>query len=605
MISFLALFFLMTKTNSVPEVDKSKLITLYTEWGEKLNKNEVLLEYPRPQFERDSYMNLNGVWHMAITDDKETNPSIDTEIVVPFSPETPLSGVQKQLLPGNVLWYERDFDLSGFHNKGRILLHFGAVDQFCEIFINDKKAGEHDGGYLPFDIDITEFIVDNKIKIRVRVVDDLDKDGAAYGKQKLSRGGIWYTATSGIWQTVWLESVPSAYLNNVKITPLFDLSSVEFIPEFVGDGPANGKIFLFDGDNQIAESQLTKGEKTVVAIDNFKEWTPENPFLYTIKYEYNGETIKSYFAMRKFSIDLDKDGYKRLFLNNKPYFQKGLLDQGYWSDGYYTAPSDEAIIFDITKMKKLGFNMLRKHIKIEPLRWYYHCDRLGMLVWQDAVSGGGPYSQMIISVLPFIGLDYISDSHYSIFGRSSEIGRKKYYRDLRSMINHLYNAPCICTWVPFNEAWGQFDAKVAVDEIKKIDQSRFIDHASGWHDQGVGDFRSLHVYFKSVRISGKDKYDRAIVLSEFGGYSYGVDGHVGSTSQFGYSKYKSKEDLNEGIKKLFEKEIIPQIQKGLSATVYTQVSDVEDEVNGLLTFDRKVCKADDEIFININNQLVL
>lgn len=592
---------------STSEIEaKSDLITIYTEWGASLNSSNVLQEYPRPQFERSSYKNLNGLWKIGITKDANEKPPIDTEILVPFSPESPLSRVSKQVLPGDFLWYEKEFELSNFENHGRIILHFGAVDQFCEVYVNDRKSGEHDGGYLPFEIDITDYVIEDKIKITVKVIDNLDKDGAAYGKQKLKRGGIWYTATSGIWQTVWIESVPKTYLKKVKITPLFDESSVEFVPKIVGDeGPTVGTVSVFDGENQVAEGQLIKGEKTVVHINDPKYWSPESPFLYKVVYEFNGELIKSYFALRKFNIGTDSEGYQRLFLNNKPYFHKGLLDQGYWSDGYYTAPSDEAIIFDLMKMKNLGFNMLRKHIKVEPLRWYYHCDRLGILVWQDAVSGGGPYSTLIISVLPFIGFDSISDSHYSMFGRSSEIGRKNFIRDLRRMVRHLYNCPCISTWVPFNEAWGQFDSAKAVDEIKKIDTSRFIDHASGWHDQGVGDFRSLHVYFKSVKIGDKDKFGRAIVLSEFGGYSFGVDGHCGSTSQFGYSKYYSKVELNEAIKKLFEKEVIPQIKKGLSATVYTQVSDVEDEVNGLLTYDRKVCKADDDIFNQINQQLVI
>lgn len=602
MLSFSLFSFLLFRSNSLFK-KKSELITLYTEWGEKLDKKNVLQEYPRPQFIRDSYMNLNGIWRMTITNETDIDPIIDTEILVPFSPETPLSNVQKQLLPGQVLWYEQQFDISNLINKGRILLHFGAVDQFCEVFINNAKAGEHDGGYLPFTIDITHF-VDSIITITLKIIDNIDKDGAAYGKQRLDRGEIWYTATSGIWQTVWIESVPSTYLSNVKIAPIFDISAVEFLPEIIGDDYLIGKVTVYDGNKKIAEGTLTKESKTVVRIYNTKYWSPESPYLYKLIYEFNGETIESYFAMRKFSIGTDSKGIKRLFLNNKPYFHRGLLDQGYWSDGYYTAPSDEAMIFDITKMKSLGFNMLRKHIKIEPLRWYYHCDRLGMIVWQDAVSGGGPYNTMIISVLPFIGMDDLPDNKYDLFARSSEIGRNNYYRDLKAMVNHLYNCPCISTWVPFNEAWGQFDAKVAVETIQSLDKTRHIDHASGWHDQKVGDFRSLHVYFKPVSIS-PDVMNRSIILSEFGGYSYGVEGHAGSTSQFGYAKYHSQEELNAALKTLFESQIIPQIPIGLSATVYTQVSDVEDEVNGLLTYDRKVCKADEEMFKEINQQLVL
>jgi len=584
-------------------VPESSLITLYTPWGERLDNSSVLPEYPRPQYVRNSYLNLNGVWDYALTDSMEFPTKYDGQIVVPFSIECPLSGVQKHLTKDLTLWYRREFDISKFKNNGRLILHFGAVDQNCEVFINNASVGTHDGGYTAFEFDITDK-ASEKIEIVVRVIDHLEDDGAAYGKQSEKRGGIWYSATGGIWQTVWLESVPNAYVEKVKITPLYDQGSVEFVPTIIDkEGMKNGKVTVFDAVGAyIAEGVLTNNQSTVIEIKNFKSWSPESPYLYKCVYEYGDDLIESYFAMRKFSTGKDEKGVPRLFLNNKPYFHNGLLDQGYWSDGYYTAPSDDAIKYDIQKMKSLGFNMLRKHIKIEPLRWYYHCDTIGMLVWQDAVSGGYPYHPMIIEYLPFIGIDYISDSHYSWFGRTSEIGRNNYYRDLKDMINHLYNVPSIALWVPFNEAWGQFDAVKAVSLIKELDKTRTIDHASGWHDQGDGDCRSLHVYFKKVNIKS-DKHGRSVVLSEFGGYSYGIKDHVGSTAEFGYAKYKSKEELNDAIKKLYENEIIPQISKGLSATVYTQVSDVEDEVNGLLTYDRKICKADENVFREIMNKL--
>jgi beta-galactosidase/beta-glucuronidase len=464
-------------------------------------------------------------------------------------------------------------------------------------------VGEHDGGYTAFEIDISKQVAD-EIEIVVKVVDRLMENGAAYGKQREDRGGIWYTSTSGIWQTVWIESVPETYLKNVKITPKYDESSVEFIPEVVGKSDAKGNVIVFDAEGkEVASGELVANKPTTLKINDFMSWSPETPYLYKLKYEYGKDTVESYFAMRKYSVGKDEKGIMRLLLNNKPYFHNGLLDQGYWSDGYYTAPSDEALKYDIQKMKDLGFNMLRKHIKIEPLRWYYHCDTIGMLVWQDAVSGGTPYHPLLIQILPLVlGVDYVTDKYYSIYGRSCEIGRKNYYRDLKAMVEHLYNVPSIAVWVPFNEGWGQFDAAKAVDFIKELDVTRSIDHASGWHDQGAGDFKSLHVYFKKVRIK-PDAKGRAIILSEFGGYSHGVKGHVGSTTEFGYATYKTVEDFNNAFKKLYFTEIIPQIPTGLSATVYTQVSDVEDEVNGLLTYDRKVCKADEKVFRDIMSNL--
>lgn len=580
------------------------MINILTTWGENLDIKNVLPEYPRPQFARSSYFNLNGEWEYAIRNEKENEPkNYDGIIIVPFSPESNLSRVGKQLTAKEKLYYKRNFTLPAGFNKGRILLNFGAVDQTCEVKINGNTVGSHDGGYLPFTFDITDFLKEGENLIQVTVVDKLDKDGAAFGKQTMNRGGIWYTATSGIWQTVWIESVPKTYLKSVKITPEYDNSSVLFIADAIND--AEGTITILNGTEIIASGTFKNGAETRIKLPSFISWSPENPHLYTVKYKYGEDEVESYFGMRKFSIETI-DGIPRLILNNKPYFHNGLLDQGYWSDGIYTAPSDEALIYDIKQMKSLGFNMLRKHIKVEPMRWYYHCDKLGMLVWQDAVSGGElPYSAFIIQIFPFgMGHDTISDSHYGWFHRDSKIGRDNYYRDLKGMIELLYNCPCISTWVPFNEGWGQFDAKKAVELITDLDKTRHIDHASGWHDQKAGDFKSLHIYFKPVTFK-KDKIGRPIVLSEFGGYSYAVKDHLATTYQFGYAKYESQEKLNDALEKLYTTEIIPQIPNGLSASVYTQVSDVEDEVNGLLTYDRKVCKADPERFRNFTSKLVL
>lgn len=582
-------------------VPKSTLNPLLTTWGENLDKNKILPDYPRPQFKRESFLNLNGTWQYAIRESGEEQPEkYDGNILVPFSPESILSQVKKQLKPGQKLYYLRKFTIPEEFNVGKLILHFGAVDQTCEVKINGNIVGSHDGGYLPFSFDITSFVNGGENEIQVIVTDELDHNGAAHGKQTLNRGGIWYTATSGIWQTVWIESVPEIYLKSVRITPNYDSSSVTFYPDASYD--AQGTVTIYDGKQEIKTDHILNQAETTIHFESFKSWSPEDPHLYKVVYKYGQDVVESYFGMRKFSVETH-EGIPRLFLNNKPYFHNGLLDQGYWSDGLYTAPSDLALKYDIEKMKSLGFNMLRKHIKIEPLRWYYHCDKLGMLVWQDAVSGGSYYSPLLIQILPLgLGKTSIKDDDYQWFGRSSKTGRENYYRDLKDMINHLYNCTCIATWVPFNEGWGQFDAAKAVEEIKKIDETRHIDHASGWHDQGCGDFKSLHIYFKPVKISS-DKLGRPVVLSEFGGYSLGVPDHNGSNYQFGYAKYADQEKLNEAIEKLYKTEIIPQIPLGLSASVYTQVSDVEDEVNGLLTYDRRVCKADRVRFTSFLSEL--
>ena len=586
------------------------IIDLETRWGKQLNKSNVLPEYPHPQFSRESsnaYLILNGIWNYTFLNGTQTPiPTIfDGEIVVPFSPETPLSGVRKQLTKGNTLWYYRSVDISPIQNKGRFILYFGAVDQYCEVYINKNKVGEHFGGYLPFNFDITSHITPDatSFDLYVSVVDNLTDNGAAYGKQTLERGNIWYTATSGIWQTVWIESVPEVYITKVKITPNYDDSSITFKTFANGKLPEQyGSITIYSGVNEeLRTVSFLPNDTITIRIDNFTSWSPENPFLYNVSFTYGDDTVMSYFGMRKYSISEDSKGTKRLFLNNKPYFHNGLLDQGYWSDGYYTAPADEALIYDIQKMKDLGFNMLRKHIKIEPMRWYYHCDRLGMLVWQDAVSGGTPYYTLVINVLQQMGIN-LNDRYYSLFGRSNKQGRDNYYKELGLMIDWLYNTPSIATWVPFNEGWGQFDALKAVDYIKNLDTTRHIDHASGWHDQKGGDFRSLHIYFKPVKIR-PDTHNRAIVVSEFGGYSYPVKGHVGSKVEYGYKMYATAEEFNKAYEDLYRNEILPNIEKGISATVYTQVSDVEDEINGLLTYDREECKMNETILKQLNSEL--
>ncbi len=580
-----------------------------TIWGEKLDKANILAEYPRPQMVRSSYLNLNGIWSYAITgsdcdkpplgDDggNPNNPgpeSFDGEIIVPFSPECGLSGVNWFLSAKQTLWYQRKISLPEGFNIGRVLIHFGAVDQTATVYINGIEVISHVGGYTPFSADITPYLRDeNSILVKVR--DLSDSSYHSRGKQKSKRGGIWYTAQSGIWQTVWLESVPKDYIAGLRITPLFDESAVE--------------LMVISGSS--CECSAVVGSQEVIFLSNqparlslpgFIPWTPEKPHLYDLKVRMGEDLVESYFGMRKFSVEADRDGIKRLFLNNSPYFHNGLLDQGYYSDGMYTPPSDEAMIFDIQTAKNMGFNMLRKHIKIEPLRWYYHCDRIGMLVWQDMTNGGGDYRFMTISA-PVMTARHIKDNQYRRFAREDEEGRGQYYRELDEMVNHLYNAVSIAMWVPFNEGWGQFDAKEAVKRILKLDTTRTIDHASGWHDQFIGEIKSLHVYFKKY-VFKKDKLNRAVVLSEFGGYNFRVNGHCFNDRDFGYKRFESEEAFLEAYSNLYEKQIIPAVRQGLCASVYTQLTDVEDELNGLITYDRRVIKLPAEKIRNINSRLM-
>lgn len=552
-----------------------------TRWGEKLDKANVLSEYPRPQLRRESYINLNGVWQYAITPADAVPEAMDGEIIVPFSPECELSDVNRTVHPDDSLWYTRHFDIPSGFNRGRVLLHFGAVDQIATVYINGCDAGSHAGGYTAFTLDITQYIRQENV-ITVKVRDFSDTSYHSRGKQKTKRGGIWYTTQSGIWQTVWLESVSDEYIEELRITPLFDQSAVE-ITAFSNYADSLTETVIRVGD---VVAYGNANQPIRMSMAGFRAWSPESPYLYDMDVRMGEDSIKSYFAMRKFSVGTDANGAPRLMLNNKPYFHNGVLDQGYWPDGLYTAPSDEAFIHDILTMKAYGYNTLRKHIKIEPMRFYYHCDRLGMLVWQDMPNGGELYKSTVVS-LPLFGIGEISDgeANYARFGRANADGRTQYYAELKEMVLQLYNCPCIAMWVPFNEGWGQFDAAKACDVILSLDDTRTIDHASGWHDQGAGDVKSLHVYFKRFDFT-PDKLTRPVVLSEFGGFNRRINGHCFNRRDFGYKRMKTNEALFEAFSALYEKEIAPAYAKGLSAAIYTQLSDVEDELNGLLTYDR-------------------
>jgi beta-galactosidase/beta-glucuronidase len=585
---------------------------LLTRWGKILDKNLPLNDYPRPQEKRDSFINLNGIWNYAILDKNSSLENYQGEIVVPFSPETILSGVEKILLPTEILYYQRKFDYA--KNGDRALLHFGAVDYYCEIMLNGVLVGTHEGGYFPFTFDITDIIIEGSNEIKVKVIDPSDTSSQARGKQSTNRGGIWYTPQSGIWQTVWIEEVAESYITNIKLTPNIDKNLLN-IELFFNKDIANAKVRVLDLGKEKAACDIKSG-KGSIKLSDYELWSPENPYLYDLEIVAGDDKVASYFGMRKFGTIKDEKGITRLMLNNKPYFHNGLLDQGYWSDGMYTPASDDAMIYDIKTMKEMGFNMLRKHIKIEPLRWYYHCDRLGMLVWQDMINGGGKYSLNTIAIRPFLGLVTATkkpgrltdeEKNYKKFARTDAKGREEYWRDSERLINTLYNTVSLSLWVPFNEGWGQFESLKACEFYRKKDPTRIIDHASGWHDQGGGDLNSFHIYFTKYKFPKFDRDDcRAIAVTEFGGYSLQAKGHMYNKDKFfGYRKFYDQDKFEKEMEKLFDNNIIANIPKGLSATVYTEVSDVEDECNGLLSYDREIVKIDADLMRKINQKVKL
>ena len=551
-----------------------------TVWGEQLDERAVLPEYPRPQLVRESYVNLNGRWAYAIAADGDEPAQYDGTILVPFSPEAELSGVGRALEKGQTLWYRRE--LPAVPQKGkRLLLHFGACDQRAEVYVNQKLLAEHVGGYTSFTADATDALAEKNV-LTVRVQDDTEESGLPRGKQRTKRGGIWYTPQSGLWQTVWAEWVPENHISELKITPDADKGCVHVTVQSAKNAAC---YLIFRGRRT---GGYTNREMTLT-VEAPELWTPEHPKLYEFSAELGEDRVESYFALRKLSVGRDGEGRPCLLLNNRPYYQNGVLDQGYWPDGLYTAPSDEAMIWDILTMKRMGFNLLRKHMKLEPLRWYYHCDRLGMLVWQDMPAGGGRYDPLVISAPLVTGL-HLRDSRYRRFARADAAGRAEFTRELREMVAQLYNCPSVAMWVPFNEGWGQFDAADAARQIAELDPTRPVDHASGWHDQRIGAIRSLHVYFRRYRFH-PDKLGRAVVLSEFGGYQLAVRDHAWGARSFGYRGCATSDALGEALCRLYRDQILPAKRKGLCASVYTQLSDVEDELNGLVSYDRKIVKV--------------
>ena len=552
-----------------------------------------LSDYPRPQFYRDSYKSLNGYWDYKITKTPEIPSNFDGKILVPFSPETKLSEVNHILQPDEYLYYRLLFTLDDFEVKDKVFIHFLAVDQIADVYLNGTYLGKHVGGFLPFSFEIKNLLKDEN-ELIVRVQDFTDTSYLSRGKQKLEHGGIWYTPQSGIYFPVFLESVPLEYVEDLKITP--DIDNEEIVLN-VKSSASTVIVNVFD---TIQEIETNKDVH--IKANKMRLWSPEDPYLYTIKVSTTRDDVFSYFAMRKFSILKDEAGILRLGLNNKPYFMKGVLDQGYYHDGLLTPSSYDSYVKDIKLVKSLGFNMIRKHIKIEIPRWYYECDKQGIIVWQDFVNGGETYKFSTIA-FPLIFNIHHNDHNYKKFSRLNEQGRSEAIQEFKNTIQYLYNVPSIGLWTIFNEGWGQFDSKEIYSEMKKLDHTRLFDHASGWHDQGISDVKSYHVYFKPFKLrKNKNSQERAVILSEFGGFVLKIEGHMMEGNHV-YKSFKTREEWLEKYKSSIHHDVIENIPKGLSAIVYTQLSDVEEELNGFITFDREVLKVEPDAIKKINDDI--
>lgn len=587
-----SLFSVITFAQWQPVGEKIK-----TRWSSQIDVNNVLPEYPRPLMERSEWMILNGLWNYAILPVGKPAPSaFDGKILVPFAVESSLSGVQKNVGKANELWYEREFTIPSKWKNNRVLLHFGAVDWKTDVWVNDVKVGRHTGGYTPFSFEITTALKNGSNKLIVKVWDPTNDGYQPRGKQVNKPEGIWYTPVTGIWQTVWLEPVPDKFITQVKTTPNIDINILNIEVETNNFSASDRiEVKVMDGSKVVATAQsINHLPVEIVMPDQVKLWSPESPFLYDLEITlWNGtkqiDKVKSYAAMRKYSIKRDENGIVRLQLNNKNLFQFGPLDQGWWPDGLYTAPTDEALKFDIQKTKDFGFNMIRKHVKVEPARWYTYCDRLGMIVWQDMPNGdGGPQWQ---PHQYFSGLEWL---------RSPE-SEANFRKEWKEIIDFLYSNPCIGVWVPFNEAWGQFKTKEIVEWTKEYDPSRLVNPASGGNHYPVGDMLDLHNYPNPALYL----YDaqRATVLGEYGGIGWAVKGHLWEPDRnWGYVQFNSAKEVTDEYVKYAE-QLMNLIQHGFSAAVYTQTTDVEVEVNGLMTYDREIIKMDESRVKQINQKI--
>lgn len=574
-----------------PAGDKIK-----TAWAETVTPNNALSEYPRPIMERTDWINLNGLWDYAILPLGENEPQqFDGKILVPFALESSLSGVQKELGKEKELWYKRTFNVPAGWKSKTVLLHFGAVDWKAEIYLNDIKIGSHTGGYTPFSLNITPYLTSGTQKLVVKVWDPATDGSQPMGKQTNHPESIWYTSVSGIWQTVWLEPVNRKHITAVKITPDIDEKKINIKVNV--EGASYGDVIeavVKDNNKLIAKTKSAIGEALELVIEQPELWSPESPHLYDLEiclYDKDKlqDKVKSYAAMRKISIKRGDNGIVRLQLNNKDYFQFGLLDQGWWPDGLYTAPTDEALRYDIQKTKDFGYNMIRKHVKVEPARWYTHCDKLGVLVWQDMPSGGrSPEWQ---SRQYFTGKEFV---------RSPE-SDANYRKEWKEIMDYLYSYPCVVTWVTFNEAWGQSKTEEIVRWTKMYDPSRLVNPASGGNHYRIGDMLDLHNYPAPALYL----YDaeRATVLGEYGGIGFPMGGHLWQPDKnWGYVQFKNTKEVTDEYVKYAEM-LKEMSQRGFSAAVYTQTTDVEGEVNGLITYDRKEIKIEEERVRKVNQEV--
>ena len=575
-----------------PAGDKIK-----TRWASEIDINNVLPEYPRPIMERSEWQNLNGLWNYAIQPVGNQKPeSFDGEILVPFAIESSLSGVQKRVGKDNELWYQHEFTVPLKWKNQNILLHFGAVDWKADVWVNDVKVGQHTGGYTPFTFDITPVLKGGKNTLVVKVWDPTDQGYQPRGKQVNNPGSIWYTPVTGIWQTAWLEPVPQNYIENVKITPDIDMNTLTIETVVNSISTENRvEVKVMEGANVVASGQsINNLPVEVVMPQNVRLWSPDDPFLYNLEITlYNGskqlDKVNSYAAMRKYSTKRDDEGIVRLRLNNKDLFQFGPLDQGWWPDGLYTAPTDEALEHDIIKTKDLGFNMIRKHVKVEPARWYTHCDRHGVIVWQDMPSGGeSPV---------WINNDYYKGPD-SMRTPESEANYRKEWKEI---IDYLYSYPSVGVWVPFNEAWGQFKTVEIVEWTKQYDPTRLVDPVSGGNHYQVGDMLDLHNY-PDPKLYLYDA-QRATVLGEYGGIGWAVKGHLWEPDRnWGYVQFNSSKEVTDEYVKYAE-QLKQLILHGFSAAVYTQITDVEIEVNGLMTYDRELVKVEEDRVRKVNQEI--
>lgn len=570
---------------------------LKTRWAAEIDVNNVLPEYPRPIMERGEWQNLNGLWEYAILPIGKAKPaSFDGDILVPYPVESSLSGVQKRVGKENELWYKREFTVPSKWKNQRVLLHFGAVDWKADVWVNDTKVGQHKGGYTPFSFDVTPALVSGNNTVVVKVWDPTDEGYQPRGKQVNKPHGIWYTPVTGIWQTVWLEPVPEVYIENLKITP--DVDKNRLLVEAVANRGANTgrvEVKVKEGSRVVATGQSINNLPVEVSMpENVKLWSPDSPHLYDLEvilWDGNKQLDKvdSYAAMRKYSMARDDKGIVRLQLNNEDLFHFGPLDQGWWPDGLYTAPTDEALEYDVIKTKDLGFNMIRKHVKVEPARWYTHCDRHGIIVWQDMPNGDrGPEWQMRQY---FDGVDRV---------RSAE-SEANFREEWKELIDYLYSYPSVGVWVPFNEAWGQFKTEEIAEWTKQYDPTRLVNPASGGNHYTVGDMLDLHQY-PAPQLYLYDA-QRATVLGEYGGIGWANKEHLWEPDRnWGYVQFNSEKEVTDEYVKYAE-QLKQLIRQGFSAAVYTQTTDVEIEVNGLLTYDRELVKVDEERVRKVNQEI--